>query len=161
MLADGAADEGPPYDDVDGSRGEGVMIDRLIERHRDLLILLARILLTALFVVSGFGKLADYTGTVSYMNYVGAPMPALAAGVAIAVEVLVGLALLLGFRVRPLALVLMLYVAGATLVGHPFWSMQAAERALNEIHFLKNLSIMGGLLLLAIVGPGRYSVGKS
>lgn len=137
------------------------MIDRLIERHRDALILLARILLAALFVISGFGKLTDYTGTVSYMSYVGAPMPSVAAAVAIAVEVLIGLAFLVGFCVRPLALLLALYVAMAAFIGHPFWSMEAAERALNQIQFLKNLSIMGGLLLLAIVGSGRYSPTKS
>ncbi|WP_291187715.1 DoxX family protein [Dokdonella sp.] len=137
------------------------MIDRLIERYRDALILLARILLTMLFVISGFGKLTDYAGTVSYMNYVGAPMPSVAAAVAIAMEVLVGLALLVGFRVRPLALLMMVFVAGTAILGHPFWAMDAAERALNQTQFLKNLSIMGGLLLLAIVGAGRYSLGKS
>lgn len=137
------------------------MIDRVIEQYRDAFILLARILLTALFVVSGFGKLIDYTGTVSYMTYVGAPMPSVAAAVAIAMELLVGLALLVGFRVRPLALVLMVFVAGTAFIGHPFWSMEAAERALNQTQFLKNLSIMGGLLLLAIVGSGRYSLSRS
>lgn len=137
------------------------MIDRLIERHRDALILLARILLTVLFVISGFGKLTDYTGTVSYMTYVGAPMPSVAAGVAVAMELLVGLALLVGFRVRPLALVLMVFVAGTAFIGHPFWAMEAAERALNQTQFLKNLSIMGGLLLLAITGAGRYALSRS
>lgn len=137
------------------------MIDRMIERYRDALILLARILLTALFVISGVGKLIDFTGTVSYMTYVGAPMPSVAAAVAVAMELLVGLALLVGFRVRPLALVLLVFVAGTALIGHPFWSMEAAERAMNQTQFLKNLSIMGGLLLLAIVGSGRYSLTRS
>ncbi|MFC4821684.1 DoxX family protein [Dokdonella ginsengisoli] len=137
------------------------MIDGLIERNRDALILIARILLTALFVISGFGKLTDYTGTVNYLTYVGAPMPSVAAAVAIAMELLVGLALLVGFRVRTLALVLLLFVAGAAIIGHPFWTMEAAERALNQTQFLKNLSIMGGLLLLAITGAGRYALTRS
>lgn len=137
------------------------MIDGLIERNRDALILIARILLTALFVISGFGKLTDYTGTVNYLTYVGAPMPSAAAAVAIAMELLVGLALLVGFRVRTLALVLLLFVAGAAIIGHPFWTMEAAERALNQTQFLKNLSIMGGLLLLAITGAGRYALTRS
>lgn len=137
------------------------MIEKLLERHRDALILLARVLLMALFVISGFGKLTDFSGTVSYMEYVKAPMPSVAATIAIAMEFFVGIALLAGFRVRTLALVLMIFVAGTSLIGHPFWSMQAAERALNMTHFLKNLSIMGGLLLLAITGAGRYSLTKS
>lgn len=137
------------------------MIDRLIERHRDALILLARILLTVLFVMSGFGKLTDFAGTVGYMSHVGAPMPSVAAAVAVVMELLVGLALLAGFRVRPLALALLVFVAGTAILGHPFWTMEGAERALNQVQFLKNLSIMGGLLLLAITGAGRHALSRS
>lgn len=137
------------------------MIDGLIQRHSDALILVARVLLTVLFVLSGFGKLTDYAGTVAYMAQVGAPLPSVAAAVAVAMELLVGLALLVGFRVRPLALLLTLFVAGTALLGHPFWSMEGAERALNQVQFLKNLSIMGGLLLLAVAGSGRYSLSRS
>ncbi len=137
------------------------MIDRMIERYRDVLILVARVLLTVLFVLSGFGKLTDYAGTVGYMAHVGAPLPSVAAVVAIVMELLVGAALLVGLRVRPLALLLMLFVAGTALLGHPFWSMEGAERGLNQVQFLKNLSIMGGLLLLAVAGPGRYSLDRT
>lgn len=137
------------------------MIDRMIERYRDVLILVARVLLTVLFVLSGFGKLTDYAGTVGYMAHVGAPLPSAAAVVAIVMELLVGAALLVGLRVRPLALLLMLFVAGTALLGHPFWSMEGAERGLNQVQFLKNLSIMGGLLLLAVAGPGRYSLDRT
>ncbi|HEY6942713.1 DoxX family protein [Dokdonella sp.] len=136
------------------------MIDRLIERNRDALILAARVLLMALFVVSGFGKLIDFDGTVHYMEYVHAPMPAAAAVVATIMEFAVGAAVLFGFQVRVLALVLFVFVAGTALIGHPFWTMAAAERALNQVHFLKNMAIMGGLLLLAITGPGRYALTK-
>jgi putative oxidoreductase len=137
------------------------MIDGFVEKNRDALILVSRILLTVLFVMSGFGKLTDYAGTVGYMEHVGAPMPSVAAAVAIAMEFLVGLALLAGVCVRPLALLLMLFVAGTAVLGHPFWSMDGAERALNQVQFLKNLAIMGGLLLLAITGAGRYALTRS
>ena len=59
------------------------MIDRVIENNRDVLILIARILMMSLFVISGLGKITDFTGTVSYMQYVHAPLPQVAAGVAI------------------------------------------------------------------------------
>jgi len=137
------------------------MIERLIERHRDALILLARILLTALFVISGFAKLSDFQGTVSYMEYVHAPLPAVAATIAIAMELLVGLALLLGVKVRVLALAMIVFVAGAAIIGHPFWGLEATEREVALTQFLKNLSIIGGLLLLAISGAGRYALTKS
>ncbi|MBA8884328.1 DoxX family protein [Dokdonella fugitiva] len=134
------------------------MIDRLIERYRDALLLIARILLMSLFIISGFGKLIDFDGTVHYMEYVHAPMPAVSATIATIMEFAVGAAVLFGFQVRLLALLLMVFVAGTALIGHPFWTMEAAERSLNQVHFLKNMAIMGGLLLLAITGAGRYSL---
>ena len=137
------------------------MIDRLIENNRDALILVARILMMSLFVISGFGKITDFTGTVNYMQYVHAPLPQVAAGVAIVMELFVGLALLIGFRVRVLALALLVFVAGTSMIGHPFWTMTGDSRDLNQVQFLKNLAIMGGLLLLSITGSGRYSVTKS
>jgi putative oxidoreductase len=136
------------------------MIEKLIERHRDALILLARVLLMALFVISGWSKLTDFAGTVAYMEYLKAPMPSVAAAVAVAMEVGVGIALLAGFCVRPLSLALAIFVAAAAFIGHPFWSLVGAERALNMTHFLKDMSIIGGLLLLAITGAGRFALAK-
>jgi putative oxidoreductase len=137
------------------------MIQRLLEQYRDALILLARILLMALFIISGWRKMTGFAETVYYMKYIHTPIPSVAAGVAIVMEFGVGILLLLGFCVRPLSLALMVFVAGAAFIGHPFWSMVGAERALNMTHFLKDMSIMGGLLLLAITGPGRFSLSKS
>ena len=137
------------------------MLDRWVEKHRDALILIARILMTMLFVISGYGKLTDFAGTVNYMQYVHAPLPQVAAVVAIVMELLVGLALLVGIRVRWLALAMLVFVAGTSLIGHPFWTMTGDSRDLNQVQFLKNLAIMGGLLLLSITGPGRYSATKS
>ena len=95
------------------------------------------------------------------MQYVHAPLPQVAAVVAIVMELFVGLALLIGFRVRVLALAMLVFVAGTSLIGHPFWTMTGDSRDLNQVQFLKNLAIMGGLLLLSITGPGRFSVTKS
>jgi len=72
------------------------MIDKLLDRHRDVVILLARVLLMALFVISGWSKLTDFAGTVAYMEYLKTPMPSVAAGIAVAMEVGVGIALLAG-----------------------------------------------------------------
>ena len=82
------------------------------ERVRDEAILVARILLVVLFLVFGWGKLTDYTGTVGYMTRTGAPVPSVAALVAIVVEVCVALAIVLGAWTRPLALLLALYTLG-------------------------------------------------
>ena len=128
------------------------------ERVRDEAILVARILLVVLFLVFGWGKLTDYSGTVGYLTQAGAPMPATAALVAIVVEVLVALAVTLGVWTRPLAFVLALYTLGTALIGHPFWAMEGAARYANAINFYKNISIIGGFLLLYVTGAGRYSI---
>jgi putative oxidoreductase len=128
------------------------------ERVRDEVILVARILLALLFLVFGWSKLTDYGGTVAYMAQAGAPLPSVAALVAIVVEVFVALAVVLGAWTRPLALVLALYALGSGLIGHPFWNMEGAARFGNAINFYKNVSLIGGFLLLYVAGPGRYSV---
>jgi putative oxidoreductase len=128
------------------------------ERIRDEAILIARILLIVLFLVFGWGKLTGYSGTVGYMAQTGAPLPSVAALVAIVVEVFVALAVAVGAWTRPLALLLALYTLGTALIAHHFWTMEGAARYANAINFYKNLSIIGGFLLLYVTGPGRYSV---
>ncbi|WP_312915666.1 DoxX family protein [Stenotrophomonas sp.] len=136
------------------------MLDRWAERNRDGLILLARLALMLLFVLSGWAKLHDFQGTVGYMASLQAPLPQVAAAIAVAMEFVVAIALMLGIAVRPLALLFVAFVLGTALLGHAFWGMQGAERAANLTQFLKNVSIAGGLLLLVVTGAGRYAVGR-
>jgi putative oxidoreductase len=81
-----------------------------------------------------------------------------AAGIAVLMEVFVAIAIILGFYTRPLAFLFALFVLGTALLGHHFWTMADPERAANMTQYFKNLSIMGGLLLLGITGAGRYSI---
>ncbi len=119
------------------------------ERIRDEAILIARVLLVVLFVIFGWGKLTNYTGTVGYMAQVGAPTPSVAALV---------VAVAIGLWTRPLALVLAVYTLGTALIGHPFWTMEGATRYGNAINFYKNISIIGGFLLLYVTGAAKYSM---
>ncbi|MBV8095866.1 MAG: DoxX family protein [Acetobacteraceae bacterium] len=128
------------------------------ERIRDEAILVARILLVVLFLVFGWGKLTDYAGTVGYMAQTGAPLPPVAALVAIAVEFFVALALVVGFWTRPFAIMLALYTLGTALIAHHYWTMEGTARYANAINFYKNISIIGGFLLLYVTGAGKYSV---
>ena len=132
----------------------------LLDGQRDFILLLARIPLMILFVLSGWSKLTGFEGTVGYMTSLGAPAPMLAAAIAVIMELLVGILLILGFYTRPLALLFALFVLGTALIGHPFWNMVEPERSANMTQFLKNLSIIGGLLLLAVSGPGRFSLDR-
>jgi putative oxidoreductase len=63
-----------------------------------------------------------------------------------------------GYRTRAAALILALFVLGTILVAHPFWAMEGRIRALNLTQALKNLSIVSGLLIVAALGAGRYSL---
>lgn len=135
-------------------------MNTLPARYQDVFILVARILLMALFITSGWSKLVGFQDAVGYMESLGVPMPAMAAVVAITVELFVGVALLLGLWPRPLALLMALFVLGTSFIGHPFWTMEGADRAMNMTHFYKNLSIIGGLLLLAVTGAGRFALGR-
>jgi len=128
------------------------------ERIRDEVLLIARILLALLFLIFGWGKLTDYSGTVAYMTQSGAPLPSLAALVAIAIEFFASVAILLGVWTRPLAVVLALYTLATAFIGHPYWNMTGMDHVLNMINFYKNLSIMGGYFLLYVMGAGKYSV---
>lgn len=132
----------------------------LFDKVSNGMILLARILLVVLFVLFGWSKLTDFPGTVGYMASQGLPVPTLAAAVVVLMEFFVGLAIVLGFFTRPLAMLLALYTLGTAFIGHHYWTMDGAERMANMINFYKNISIIGGLLLLCVTGPGRYSIDR-
>ncbi|WP_063550954.1 DoxX family protein [Burkholderia territorii] len=127
---------------------------------QDFLLLIARVLIIALFLKIGIPKLMDFGGAIAYMTRIGAPMPMLAAAILIAMDVVVAIAILIGFHTRPLALLLAVYTLGAAIIGHPFWLTEGPQQMNNMIHFYKNLSIMGGLLALGAAGPGRFSVDR-
>jgi putative oxidoreductase len=129
----------------------------LFENQKDVIVLVARILLMVLFVLFGWSKLTGFAGTVAYMTSTGAPVPALSAVIAVVMELVVGVALLVGFFTRPLALLLAVYTLGTAIIGHHYWNMTGAMQYDNMIHFYKNIGIIGGLLLLCVTGPGKYS----
>lgn len=126
---------------------------------RDEIILVARILLVLLFLIFGWGKITGFWPTVGYMAQTGLPLPWAAAIIAIIIEVFVSLALLFGYYTRPLALLMVAYTLVTALTGHHFWTMTGMAHYENEINFFKNVSIMGGFLLLYVTGPGRYALG--
>ncbi|MCW7536599.1 DoxX family protein [Aquabacterium sp. A7-Y] len=120
--------------------------------------LMGRILLALMFVPSGFSKIGNFEGTAAYIASKGLPLPpALAAGT-IALEIVGGLALLLGFKARWAALVLAVFAFVAALVFHNFWAVDEAQKMAQNISFYKNLAITGGLLFVAAFGAGPVSL---
>ena len=123
--------------------------------------LVARIMMAAIFLTSGFGKLTGFEGTVGYIASKHVFMPQVAAVVAILAELGGGLLLLVGFKARYAGLVLAIFTVAAAALFHDFWAADAAAKMNQTIHFWKNITMAGGLLMVFAFGPGRYSVDKA
>ena len=124
-------------------------------------VLVGRILLGALFIISGFGKITGYDGTAGYMAAKGMPFVNVLLPAAIAVELGGGLLLAIGLKARWAALAIFLFLIPTTLIFHAFWGIDPKEAAMQQINFLKNVSIAGGMLMVFAHGPGAYSVDRS
>ena len=125
---------------------------------QDQTVLLGRILLAVMFVLSGLGKIAGFDGTVGYISSHGLPVPQLVAVLTICIELGGGLLLVVGFVTRYAALGMAVFTLLAALIFHNFWAAPEAQHMAQFINFMKNLSITGGMLVLAAFGAGAYSV---
>ena len=124
--------------------------------------LVGRILLAIIFIKSGFGKITGFEGTAAYMASKGLPMTQLLLVGTIVIELLGGIMLVVGYKARWAALAIFLWLIPTTLIFHKFWGLaDAKEAATQQIQFLKNVTIMGGMLMVYAFGPGRLSVDKS
>jgi putative oxidoreductase len=124
----------------------------------DEFILAARLLLATLFLIFGWRKLRDFSGTVGQMVQLRAPMPVLAAAVATFMELPVAFAVAIGAFTRLSALMMFFYTLGTALIGHRYWTVKGTGYVDSMDSFYKNLSVMGGFLLLYVTGPGKYSI---
>jgi putative oxidoreductase len=124
----------------------------------DGVILVARVFLAALFLIFGVRKLRDWSGTVAQVVGDGVPAPVVAAGVSVFMEIPVSFAVAIGAFTRPAALLMAFYTLGTSLVEHRYWSVKGPDQLEKMEAFYKNLSIMGGFLLLFVAGGGRCSI---
>lgn len=130
----------------------------MIGKLQDPLAFTGRLLLAALFLPAGFGKLTGFAGTVGYISSVGLPMPQAAAAAALVVEIAGGLALVVGYRTRIAALVLAAFTLVASVFFHNYWAAPADAQMVQQLLFFKNVAVVGGLLTLAAWGAGTWSV---
>jgi len=117
-------------------------------KQQNNLQLTARILLSAIFLISLFSKLTGLEGTIQFMAAKGMPLPSLLIWGAIITELAGALALLTGYKMREAGILLALYLVPTTLIFHNFWAMEGQQFQMQLMSFMKNLSIIGGLLLL-------------
>ncbi|WP_336279352.1 DoxX family protein [Bartonella sp. CB175] len=127
-------------------------------KYEDLVLLIIRVIFVILFLISGWGKLTAFQGTVNYMSHVGAPFPMIAAIIAIIVEIGFSIAVILGYYIRPVSLIFTLFTIGTGILGHPYWHMSGLEAHDALLQFYKNISIACGFVLLFITGSGNYSL---
>jgi len=122
--------------------------------------LLGRILIALIFLLSGFGKITGFAGTAGYMASKGIPMAELLLTITIVIELGGALMIIAGFKARLAALALFLWMIPVTFIFHNFWAMPADQAMIQQIMFMKNLSIMGAMLYIAAFGSGPMSVDK-
>ena len=118
---------------------------------------LGRVFLALLFVVSGIGKITGYAATAAMMASKGLPIVDILLPLTIAVELGGGLLLALGWKARWAAAALFLFLIPTTLIFHQFWGIDAKLVQMQKIHFLKNVAIMGGMLMVLAIGAGAWS----
>ncbi|WP_182630149.1 DoxX family protein [Pantoea hericii] len=124
-----------------------------MKKFEDVGLLVARILMPILFITAGWGKITGYAGTQQYMEAMG--VPGFMLPLVILLEFGGGLAILFGFLTRFTAL----FTAGFTILTAFLFHSNFAE-GVNQLMFMKNLSIAGGFLVLGLVGPGAYSIDR-
>ncbi|WP_434745908.1 DoxX family protein [Candidatus Pantoea rara] len=124
-----------------------------MKKFEDVGLLVARVLMPILFITAGWGKITGYAGTQQYMEAMG--VPGFMLPLVILLEFGGGLAILFGFLTRFTAL----FTAGFTILTAFLFHSNFAE-GVNQLMFMKNLSIAGGFLVLGLVGPGAYSIDR-
>lgn len=120
--------------------------------------LLGRLLIAALFLPAGLSKITGFDGTVGYIESVGMPLATLAAIAAIVVEVGGALALIAGFQTRLVALALAGFTLVANVFFHAYWAAPADQAFMQQLLFMKNIAVAGGLLVLVAQGAGAFSL---
>lgn len=126
----------------------------------DLLYALGRAIVPIMFLQSGYGKLTAIERTVAAISSKGLPQPTLLAWLVAIVEVVGGAMVLVGFKTRYAAFALLIFTAVATYFFHNFWALSGDAVNLQRIMALKNLAVMGALLMLIAHGSGRFSVDR-
>jgi putative oxidoreductase len=122
--------------------------------------LLSRLLISAIFVQGALGKILGWSGQASYMQSHQLPAQLIPTmlGIALVIEAGGVLCLLVGWQARAAAFVMFLYLAAVSVLLHNFWALHGTAAGGAQTQFLKNVGIMGGLLMIAAYGPGKWSL---
>lgn len=120
--------------------------------------LLGRILIAAIFLWAGTGKIAGFEGTVARITAAGLPMAHVFAIITIAFEIGAAVLLILGFGTRIVALALAGFCLATAVLFHNYWAAAPAQAINQQVHFMKNIAMVGGLLFVFVTGAGKLSI---
>jgi putative oxidoreductase len=119
-------------------------------RLENTLYVLARILISTIFIVAGLRKLLAYTATIGYFGRLGIPLPEFTVPLVIALEIGGGVALAFGWGTLVVAGALGTFTVVTALVGHQFWAVEPAQFTTQLNHFMKNIAMVGGFILVLL-----------
>jgi putative oxidoreductase len=117
-------------------------------------------MISYIFATSGIAKVFSWSGNVAYMSTRHLPLIPLLLAAALVIELAGSVCLVTGYQARIAAFVMFLYTTAVTVLFHNYWASSDMLAAMQETHFRKNLAIMGGLLMLAYSGPGKWALGR-
>ena len=121
-------------------------------------VVIARVLLALMFLLAGISKFGDLQGTAGYIASGGLPMPQVLAFATAALEVVAALMLIVGWQARWAALALAVFTLLASLFFHKFWALPADQQYMQQLMFMKNSAVIGGLLMVFAFGAGSLSL---
>lgn len=135
-------------------------LESALARRQDLLLLIARFCLAYIFIESALNHATNVAGFAQTFNNFQLPaaMGVPVAWLAVVVELLGGVALLAGYRIRETTLLMILFVLVTIFIGHRFWELEGAPRRMHVIQIKKNVAIIGGFIALLITGGGRFAL---
>ena len=133
-------------------------LDGVAASATDVWLLIGRVALAWVFVASGWGHIFNPAGLAAYLTNLKAPAPELLAWIGLIMEVVIGITLVFGVTTRYGAAVGITFLIVATALAHRYWEFSGPVVAAQYNNFLKNISILGGMLYVFVFGPGRFSL---
>ena len=143
---------------VSTAPAETSFVDRCAVSGHDALALVGRVVMSWIFLSSGFAKLGDVAAFSGVLAKRGVPAPSFMGWLGAIVEFGGGLLILLGLKIRFAAILMILFVIVATAISHRYWEFTGDLIIAQRTNFWKNVTIIGGLLFMFLAGAGRYSV---
>ena len=134
------------------------LTDDIALRSGDLIVLLARLAMGWLFLSTSWTGLTNVSGAAGYLAGLGVPAPGVMVWLVLLGELAIGIGLMFGIATRYVALFTFVFLIMTIVLGHRYWTYPPAQQANQYAHFLKNLALMGGALMLFWSGARRYSV---